>query len=120
MDKITLNEMKFYGYHGLFPEENKLGQIFIVNAVLYTSLKEAGTTDKMEASIHYGEAFETIRKIVEGKPKNLIEAVGEAIASALLKQFPTLHACTIEVKKPAPPINGHYDSVAIEIFRERS
>lgn len=112
--------MKFYGYHGLFPEENKLGQIFIVNAVLYTSLKKAGTTDDMEASIHYGEVFETIRAIVEGEPKHLIEAVGEEIAKALLKRFSSLQSCTIEVKKPAPPINGHYDSVAIEIFRERS
>ena len=31
MDKIYLNGMKFYGYHGVFPEENKLGQRFYVD-----------------------------------------------------------------------------------------
>lgn len=111
--------MRFYGYHGLFPEENKLGQIFIVNVTLYTSLKQAGISDAMEDSIHYGEAFEAIKTIVEGKPMNLIEAVGETIANTLLRIFPSLYACKVEVKKPAPPIDGHYDSVAIEIYRER-
>ncbi|MDF2720241.1 MAG: hypothetical protein K0R28_7166, partial [Paenibacillus sp.] len=25
MDKMQLSRMQFYGYHGVFPEENKLG-----------------------------------------------------------------------------------------------
>jgi|SRR5699024_2351778 len=112
--------MKFYGYHGLFPEENKLGQIFVVHATLFTSLEKAGRTDRMEDSIHYGEVFEAIEEIVEGKPKNLIETVAENIAVTLFEKFPLIEACQIEIEKPAPPINGHYDSVAIEIYRERS
>src|SRR5699024_11183385 len=72
-ENIKLKWIKFYGYHVLFPEENKLGQIFVVHATLFTSLEKAGRTDRMEDSIHYGEVFEAIEEIVEGKPKNLIE-----------------------------------------------
>lgn len=118
-DVIKLKAMKFYGYHGLFPEENKLGQIFIVHATLYTSLQKAGLSDRMEDSVHYGEAFETIKEIVEGEPKNLIESVAETIARTLLERFSLVEAVKIEVEKPSPPINGHYDGVAIEIYRER-
>ena len=32
MDKIILNKMAFYGYHGVFPEETRLGQRFMVHA----------------------------------------------------------------------------------------
>jgi len=119
MDKIILKGMRFYGYHGLFDEERKLGQRFHVDVDLYTSLKEAGRTDRMEASIHYGEAYEKISDIVEGTPYNLIEAVAENVAHRLLTDFETLKACTVKVIKPDPPIPGHYESVAVEIHRER-
>lgn len=120
MDKIILKDLQFYGYHGLFAEENKLGQRFSVDVELHTSLQKAGLSDDMNDSINYGEAFEVVRSIVEGEPKNLIEAVAEAIAEQLLARFPTLVACKIKVIKPNPPIRGHYKAVAVEIFRERN
>lgn len=119
MDKIILKQLQFFGYHGLFAEENKLGQRFNVDCELYTSLKKAGTTDAMEDSIHYGQAYQIIKDIVEGEPKNLIEAVAEEIATKLFVQFSTLDACMVKVIKPNPPIPGHYESVAVEIYRER-
>ncbi|MGM8366115.1 dihydroneopterin aldolase [Virgibacillus sp. W0181] len=119
MDKITLNNMQFYGYHGLFPEENKLGQRYNVDAVLHVSLKKPGTTDDMNDSIDYGHVYQVVQQVVEGKAKNLIEAVAELIATRLLETFDKLEACTVKVVKPDPPISGHYDSVAVEIYRER-
>lgn len=120
MDKIILKDLQFYGYHGLFAEENKLGQRFNVDVELHAPLEKAGLSDNMHDSIHYGEAFEAVKDIVEGKPKNLIEAVAESIAKELLAKFPTLIACKIKVIKPNPPIQGHYKEVAVEIFRERN
>lgn len=112
--------MEFYGYHGLFPEEKKLGQRFLVDLELYTSLKKAGETDQMEYSIDYGRVFQLVKKVVEGPSKNLIEAVAHHIAVELFQEFSTLSACGIKVIKPDPPIPGHYRSVAVEIYRERS
>jgi 7,8-dihydroneopterin aldolase/epimerase/oxygenase len=119
MDKIYMNQLQFYGYHGLFPEENKLGQRFIVDAVLELDLHKAGESDDMTQSIHYGQAFEVIKDVVEGRAKNLIEAVAEEIAKQLFAAFSLLEACTVKVIKPDPPIAGHYESVAVEIRRER-
>lgn len=119
MDKITLKNMKFYGYHGLFPEEKILGQSFAVDVELFLSLEKAGRSDDMNDSIDYGQVFNIIKKIVEGKPKNLIEAVAEKIANQLLESFSILQSCTVKVKKINPPIDGQYDFVAIEINRGR-
>lgn len=114
-----MKDMKFYGYHGLLPEENKLGQHFNVDVELYLSLQEAGKTDDMDKSIDYGQAFEVIKDIVEGKPKKLIETVAQSIADQLLNSFLRLQSCTVKLKKLNPPINGHYEYVAVEIYRER-
>lgn len=119
MDKIILKNMQFYGYHGLFPEENKLGQRFQVDLELYSNLKTAGQSDDMNDSIDYGQVYKHVQQIVEGEKKKLIEAVAELIAKDLLKSFPTLKACDVKVIKPDPPIPGHYESVAVQIYRER-
>lgn len=118
-DKIYLNQLEFYGYHGLFPAEKELGQRFIVNVILYLDLSIVGNSGRMEDSVHYGEVFETVQKIVEGDSLDLIEQLTEIIASSLLTDFDLINALTVKVIKPDPPIKGHYESVAVEVYRER-
>jgi 7,8-dihydroneopterin aldolase/epimerase/oxygenase len=119
LDKIHLNEMTFYGYHGLFPEEKKLGQRFMVDLVLELDLKKAGESDEMSYSIDYGAVYQEVKGIVEGIAVNLVETVAERIAQQLLASFSLLQACHVKVYKPDPPIPGYYKSVAVEIYRER-
>jgi len=120
MDKVLLNQLQFYGYHGVYPEETKLGQRYIVDIVLYIDLKDAGTSDNLEKTVNYAEVFSLVKGIVEGKPFQLIEAVAEKIAADIFTKFPLVESCNVKVTKPNPPINGQYDNVAIEISRERS
>lgn len=111
--------MEFYGYHGVFPEENTLGQRFIVDLMVLADLKKAGETDELAYSVNYGELFKVCKEVVEGKPYKLVEAVAEKIAKTVLGQFPLVSEVTIKVIKPDPPIPGHYRSVAVEITRRR-
>lgn len=119
MDKVCLNQMAFYGYHGVFPEEQKLGQHFYVDLTLEGDFSEAAQTDDVEKSVHYGRAFERVQQVVEGKPYQLVESVTEAVAQEMLQTFPIVVRCSVKVIKPDPPIPGHYDSVAVEMTRER-
>ncbi|WP_066059182.1 dihydroneopterin aldolase [Robertmurraya korlensis] len=120
MDKIYVNRMQFYGFHGVFPEENRLGQRFMVDLVVEVDLKKAGQSDDLNESINYGELFQMCKDIVEGEPFKLVEAVAEEIATRCLRDFTKAHAVTVKVIKPDPPIQGHYESVAVEIMRSRS
>lgn len=119
MDKIYLNRMEFYGYHGVFPEENKLGQRFYVDLILEADLTKASESDDLTYTVNYAEAYDTIKEIVEGEPRKLVETVTEEITKKMFEAFSIVKACTVKVIKPDPPINGHYDSVAIEMKRER-
>ncbi|UOQ49490.1 dihydroneopterin aldolase [Gracilibacillus caseinilyticus] len=120
MDKIYLNKMSFYGFHGVFPEEKKLGQRFQVDLILERDLKKAGETDDLRYSIDYGLVYQVTKDVIEGPAQNLVEKVAEDLSVELFKHFSSLHACTVKVVKPDPPIPGHYESVAIEIFRENN
>lgn len=119
MDKILLNQMEFYGYHGVFKEENKLGQRFIVDLQAEVDLAKAGETDDLQFSVNYGQLFFDVKEIVEGKPYQLIEAVAENIAKKLLDSYTLIERITVRIIKPDPPIPGHYKSVAVEITRQR-
>src|SRR5699024_2238953 len=119
MDKIKLKGLSFYGYHGLFPEENRLGQHFIVDVELFVPLKKAGQTDNMADSIDYGMVHDIVKCVGKGEPKNVIEAVAEEIAAEIVAAFPTIKTCLVEVIKPNHPIEGHYDSISVRIQRER-
>ena len=119
MDRIYVNRMEFYGYHGVFPEENRLGQRFAVDLSVSIDLKKAGESDELEHSVNYGELYQVCKEIVEGQPYKLVEAVAEKIAASVLTGFPLISDVTVKVIKPDPPIPGHYSSVAVEITRSR-
>lgn len=119
MDKIYVKQMEFYGYHGVYSEENRLGQRFMVDLVIGLDLEMAGKTDRLDETINYADIYFTCKEIVEGKPRQLIESVAESIAETLLNNFPKIKTVTVTVNKPNPPIPGHFHSVAVEITRTR-
>jgi len=120
MDRIYLNQMEFYGYHGALPEENRLGQRFIVDLTVELNLQKAGETDDLKETVNYAELYELCKSIVENRKFKLIEAVSEKIADEVLLQFPEIEKCTVKLTKPDPPIPGHYRSVAVEMTRTRN
>ncbi len=119
MDKIYFKGMEFYGYHGVYPEENKLGQRYIVDIELYLDLSRPGHTDNLDHTINYAQVYELCKEIVEKETYQLVEKVAQQIAEKSLHKFPLLDELLVRVVKPDPPIPGHYDSVAVEIRRGR-
>ena len=91
MDRIRIQELEVFANHGVFPEENALGQKFVLSAVLYTDTRKAGMTDDLSASIHYGEVSQMIRDFVEGHTFKLLESVVERLAVELLTKVPNLN-----------------------------
>ncbi len=118
-DRILLHGMVFFGFHGVHPEEKKLGQRFIVDVDLNVSLQDAGMTDDLTRTVHYGHVYKLIKEIVTGPSCNLIEAVAERIASAVLKQYSAVEGINVRIRKPEVPIEGVLDFAGVEIERNR-
>lgn len=120
VDLIELRDLTFYGYHGVLPEERRLGQRFTVSLRLGLSLAPAGRSDDLAQTVNYAEVANTVKAIVEGPPYQLIEALAERIAERLLGQYPLLQSVTVRVEKPSAPITSvPTAAVAIEIQRSR-
>lgn len=117
MDKIRIENLELFGYHGVFEEEAVLGQKFIVSAVLYLNTRKAGKTDELKESLDYSDVCQKIKEIVERERCQLIECLAERIAEKLLLTFDVLKNVEITVKKPWAPVLVHLENVAVTIER---
>ncbi|MGI6000279.1 MAG: 2-amino-4-hydroxy-6-hydroxymethyldihydropteridine diphosphokinase [Candidatus Merdisoma sp.] len=117
MDKIHIKNLEVFAKHGVFPEENVLGQKFVISAVLYTSTREAGKTDDLTKSIHYGEVGQFITEFMKQNTFQLLEAVAERMAEELLLRTERLEKVCLEIKKPWAPVGLPLETVSVEIER---
>ncbi|AFH66021.1 dihydroneopterin aldolase [Paenibacillus caseinilyticus] len=120
MDRIVMKGMAFYGYHGVYPEENKLGARYHVDTELYMPLDQPGRSDALEDTVNYAAVHDTIKGIVEGETFKLIEALAERIASEVLRTYTSINEITVRVQKPHPPAPIHFEGVTVEIHRKRA
>ena len=116
-DEIRIEDLEVFANHGVFPEENTLGQKFVVSAVLFTDTRKAGKTDDLTASIHYGEVSAFITEFLQRNTYQLLERAAEELAEALLLEWDRIEKISIEIKKPWAPVRLPLKTVSVKIER---
>ena len=84
MDRIYIKKLEIFAKHGVFAEEKTLGQKFLISAVLHTDIREAGKTDDLTKSIHYGEVSHRMKEYLESHTFDLLERAVETLAEKML------------------------------------
>ncbi|MFK4786217.1 2-amino-4-hydroxy-6-hydroxymethyldihydropteridine diphosphokinase [Fusobacterium sp. MFO224] len=118
MDKIIIKDLELIGNHGVFKEEKKLGQKFLISVEMKTDTSLAGKNDDLNYSTHYGMVADDIEKLFLNNSFNLIETCAEKIANMILVNYPLIKEVTINIKKPWAPIQKHFEFVGVEINRK--
>ena len=116
MDSIIARGLSFKACHGVLESEKNVPQLFQVDLELFLDLRAAGQQDDLNSTVDYDQVYQLVRDIVEGPSCNLIEALAEKIAQALLKKFP-LQAVEVTVYKPEAPVTGEFQYFAVKIRR---
>lgn len=118
-DRIVITGVAATGYHGVFAEERRDGQIFVVDATLNLDLSIAGTNDKLINTVDYAKVALLIHQIIIDEPFDLIERLGEEIADQILNSYSLVHIVEITVHKPMAPIGIKVEDIAVVIVRSR-
>ena len=119
-DRIRLEGMVFYGFHGVGPAEREVGQRFVVDLELDLDLRVAGGSDDISDTINYSRLYRAVQAIVEGPSRNLLENLADRIAQRVLGGF-DVESVRVRVKKPEAPISGSVLAYAgVEIFRTKA
>lgn len=118
-DRIILKDLGFYGYHGVFAEEAKLGQRFFIDLELGVDLSPPASTDRLSTGISYAEIYDVVKSAFETRRMKLLEAVAQNIVDAIFEAFQGVNWVVIRVRKPEAPIAMVRGEAAIELHRQR-
>ncbi|MCL6479766.1 MAG: dihydroneopterin aldolase [Peptococcaceae bacterium] len=112
--------MRFFGRHGVLPQERDLGQIFEVDVELMVDLKPAAEKDDLELSVSYADVYGAVEEIVTGESVKLLETLAERISARVLRRYGLVQSVRVVVKKPAAPIQGAFEYMAVDVLRSRN
>lgn len=118
-DRILIRDLRFFGFHGVLAEEAALGQRFRVDITAELDLSEAGRTDDLTRTVHYGEMAMLVEEIGRTHRYKLIEALAEAMAAAIFEKYPPVERLTIRITKPEAPVPLATGVISIELERSR-
>jgi dihydroneopterin aldolase len=106
--QIKLENVKFFSFHGLFPEERILGNEFTLS-VSVDRISNESISKNLEQSIDYGVLYSICSEVMR-KPVDLLETICEEIVEKIQLICPDYQLIEISVTKENPPlgqISGH-------------
>ena len=117
MVKIELIELEFYAYHGLYSEEQKKGNNFIVNLSVEGDFEGAVNNDDLDATVDYEKLYAVVADEMY-TPSKLLEHVAGRILNRIIKGHPEIKGITIGIEKLSPPINGKCKATKVSITKK--
>jgi dihydroneopterin aldolase len=111
--------MVFYGYHGVFDEERKLGQRFVVSLTLTTEARQDSQIYKLEDTVDYTQVYQVVKTVMETEQFPLLETCANLIIEQVLAKFFLVIHAKVSIQKPAVAIQGSLQSAEIIMERAR-
>ena len=117
---LFIDNLEVFANHGLFEEENKLGQKFIFDIECELNYKKAMFSDEMTDSISYADIAEVVVKTATTNTFNLLERLAGEILKNIFTEFSQIENINLKINKPGAPIKYHFEKcgVEVEISRE--
>lgn len=114
---ITLQNVHFRAYHGLYPQERVEGNDFIINLSAKYYASQAAVI-MLEHTIDYGALYAMVQQVM-AKPVDLLETVVQQIARLILEQYPQVFEVSVTLEKTRPPIADFNGSALVTIHLVR-
>lgn len=113
---IDLKGLRFFGEHGMYPEEMKVGNEFEVDLSLSFKAPK-GVITSLEETINYVEVYRIIQEELADR-KQLLETCAMKIGERLNEQFPQVRSVSVTIKKISPPITNFSGTIGVTFARE--
>ena len=118
MGIVKLEGLEFFAYHGVYDEEQKIGNKYSVDVSVLAPVEEAATTDKLANTIDYEVLYKLVRHEMT-TPARLLEHIGQRIIQSVLEHFAAVKQVEVTVSKYNPPIGGVCHRASVTLVQER-
>ena len=116
---LFIDNLEVFANHGLFEEENRLGQKFIFDIECEFNYKKAMFSDEMTDSISYADIAEVVVKTATTNTFNLLERLAGEILKNIFTEFPQIENINLKINKPGAPIKYHFEKCGVEVKTSR-
>ncbi len=104
-DILLVEDIRFYGHHGVTAAEQEVGAWFSVDVELALDLTPAALSDDIGATVDYGLVARRVVAVATEQRVRLLERLAGLLTEALLREFPAREV-TVRVRKLTAPIDG--------------
>ncbi|MGI4020588.1 MAG: dihydroneopterin aldolase [Janthinobacterium lividum] len=113
MIKVALHEVKFFAYHGFYPQEQILGNPFLVDVEVEFNNKNIGD-DEISNTVNYEKLHSILTEKMK-QPRKLLETLVQEMVDQIRLEFPFLQKIKLGIKKLNPPLPGEVGYSLVEI-----
>lgn len=115
---IILKDLRYYAYHGVAPQENVIGNEFVIHLKMKVDITRAVETDEVTDTVSYANVHEVV-KATMAVPSRLLEHVCGRITQNLFAEFPSIEEIEISLCKRNPPMGADIEAAGIVMYCSR-
>lgn len=113
--EIKLSDLRFHAYHGVFPQETKVGNEFVVNLAVRFPFHSDILDDNIDRSVSYADIYQIVDSEMKNS-KKLLETVAANIADRISRRWPQINSGFITICKSTPPITSITGTAEVTLF----
>ncbi|BEU87135.1 hypothetical protein TAMA11512_05990 [Selenomonas sp. TAMA-11512] len=117
MAKVSIRNMIFYGFQGIYEYEREQGSKLSVDVEMITKDDVASNTDNPDDTVSYAVLYPIIKDAVEESKCNLLAYMAGQVGDEILRSTDRISEVTVRIRKDAVPIPGPLDCVEVEVTR---
>lgn len=111
---IILREVRFHAFHGVMPQERKVGADFTVSLRVGVDLSLPAESDDVADTLNYATLYEVVKQQVE-IPSQLLEHVAGRVGKAVMDTFPQVTGVDVTLTKLNPPMGADCAGASVEL-----
>ncbi len=117
-DALLIEDIRFYGHHGVTPAQQEVGAWFSVDVELALDLTPAALSDDLGATVDYGLVVRRVVAVATERRVRLLERLAGLLSEVILREFP-VREVTVRVRKLTAPIDGIAALPGVQMKRAR-
>lgn len=117
--EISLIDLRFQAAIGVFDQERKVGNEFVVNVSVSYDAADFSGDDDIDSTISYADIYDVVKEEM-AVPCRLLETKALEISKKIMARWSGIKSGKISIIKSVPPIPGIDGKSGVTYFFEKS